>query len=72
MVAGLFAGLVECLYILLADLDELLIHLVVLLSDEFENAHRSPHFLADLVEVHAFASCLDIRRLDVLLVQLSS
>ncbi len=70
-VARFPSSVVEGFYVLFADLDELLVHLVVFLCNEFDDAHGSAHFLADLVEVLALAGCLDVSGLDVLFGELS-
>lgn len=44
--------------------------MVVFLCDEFNDAHGSAHFLADLVEVQSFAGGCDVGGLDVRFLEL--
>lgn len=71
MITGLFTSFTESLYILLTDLDESLIHLIVLLSNQFKYTHGPADLLADLMEVRALACCLDVSLFDILFIQLT-
>ncbi len=68
-VPRLLSGSVQGFDVPFGDTDELLIHLVVLLSDEVYNLHCPGNALADLVELEVLAGCLSVRGLDIVLGQ---
>ena len=71
VVTGLLSRFVKGFYILLTHLNQLLIHLVVLLRYQLNYTHCSADFLANLVEIRSFAGCRYISTLYVFLSQLA-